>query len=102
MIHQPKYAKDDSGYYKCCGYQALTVSNTAVGPTVPAGTRMARVFFRVATVRLQLDGTDPVATVSGVPHYDGYEEFYSHLELATMKLIREGANDATVYFFYYA
>lgn len=102
MLHQPKWAKDDAGYYKCCGYQALTVSSTAVSPTIPAGTRMARVFFRTDTVRLQLDGDDPVAGSSGIPLFDGYEEFFSIRELETMKLIREGANDATVYFLYYA
>ncbi len=102
MIHQPTYAKDSHGYYKPGGYEALTVGATKVSPTPPAGTRMARAFFRDGTVRLRMDGTDPVGGSSGVPIFDGYEEFFSIFELNAMELIREGAEDGTVYFLYYS
>jgi hypothetical protein len=101
MIQQPIYANDAHGYYKPCAQEELTVDDTVRSPTPPQGTRMARVMFRVDTVRLTLDGSDPVGGSDGIPIYDGYEEFYSIFELQAMKLVREGANDGTVYFIYY-
>jgi hypothetical protein len=102
MIWQPRHANDDHGYYKPGGYQALTVSTSVVSPTIPAGTRMAKVYFRDHTVRMRMDGTNPNGT-TGIQMHDGYEEFYSKFELAAMKLIRDSTEtqDATVHFQYY-
>ncbi len=101
MIFQPKFAADDQyAYYKVMSQQALTVSSVAVGPTVPQGCRMARVYFRGGRVRLMLNGTNPVSGSTGITFDDGYEEFFSKVELATMKIIRE-TEDATVHFVYY-
>lgn len=101
MIVQPKHAADPSHYYKPVAYQALTVDATVRSPTVPAGVRMAQVFFRVATVRMTLHGVDPVAATTGITLGDGYEEFFSVLELSTMRLVREGATSGEVHFLYY-
>lgn len=101
MIIQPKHAQDPSHYYKPASLQKLTVDDTVRSPTIPAGARAAKVFFRVATVRLTMDETDPVAGTTGIPHYDGYEEVYSIFELQVLRLIREGATSGEVYFQYY-
>ena len=47
-----------------------------------------------------LNGTNPVSGSTGITFDDGYEEFFSKVELATMKIIRE-TEDATVHFVYY-
>lgn len=101
MIVQPKHASDPSHYYKPVAYQALTVDDTVRSPTVPAGVRMAKVFFRVATVRMTLHEVDPVATSLGVTLSDGYEEFMSIAELNNLRLVREGATSGEVHFIYY-
>lgn len=101
MINQPKYAADDQySYYKVMSQQALTVSSSVVAPTVPQGCRMAKVYFRGGRVRMMLDGSNPASGSTGITFDDGYEEYFSKVELAGMKLIRE-TEDATVHFVYY-
>lgn len=46
------------------------------------------------------DGSNPASGSTGITFDDGYEEFFSGMELANMKLIRE-TEDATVHFVYY-
>lgn len=101
MIVQPKSSADPSDYYKFMSQQALTVDGTVRTPTVPTGCRMAHVFFRKGTVRMTMNGVDPVALTTGLTLFDGYEEFYSHLELAVMKFIKEDTDDGEVHLFYY-
>ncbi len=100
MIQQPKWANDPSHYYRPTSYEALTVDATVRTPTIPQGTRMAKVYFRTGPVRITWHGVNPTSSL-GVPMYDGYEEFYSVVELAAMRLIREGTDNAEVHFVYY-
>lgn len=101
MIFQPKYAGDHQySYYKVVSQQALTVSSSVVGPTIPQGCRIAKAYFRGGRVRVMFDGSNPASGSTGITFDDGYEEFFSGMELANMKLIRE-TEDATVHFVYY-
>lgn len=101
MIIQPKWHQDPAGYYKPLSQQILTVDGTVRSPTRPVNARVARVFFRLETVRVTFDGNNPVATSVGVPFSDGYEEVLSWLELDAMKLIRDGGTSGEVHFIYY-
>ena len=101
MIIQPKWHQDPAGFYKPLSHQILTVSSSVVSPTRPVNARIARVFFRLETVRVTFDGVNPVAATTGVPFSDGYEELLSLHELDAMKLIRDGGTDAEVHFIYY-
>lgn len=102
MIQQPKYDGDPRhGYYKPLSYQALAVTTGAVvTPTIPETTRMAKVFFRGGITRITLHAAGTPAAAVGVPFSDGYEEFFSRIELDTLKLITETEN-AEVHFIYY-
>lgn len=101
MIIQPKWNQDPAGYYKPLSHQILTVDGTVRSPTRPVNARVARVFFRLETVRVTFDGNNPVAATTGVPFSDGYEEVLSWLELDAMKLIRDGGTSGEVHFIYY-
>lgn len=81
------------------GYQQLTVSNSAVGLTVPPGSVRCVIVIENNAVRWRDDGTDPTASI-GVPmnptdnmNYDG--------ALAKLKLIRSGSADAVANIAYY-
>ena len=100
MIDQPLYASDPSRYYKPVHYEELTVDGAVRTPTVPAGCRMAKAYFRGGNVRITLHSVDPTSSL-GVPFYDGYEEYFSLRELEVMRLIREGSTNGTVHFIYY-
>lgn len=102
MIVQPKNSADPCQYYKPIGQQALTVDGTVRQPAVPPGCRMAHIFVRKGTVRMTMNGVAPVAATTGITLFDGYEEFWSHLELAVVKLIKEDVEDGEVHCIYYA
>lgn len=87
--------------YKPLSYEVLAVSSTAVGPaSIPAGARIARVFFRLNTVRVSVvAGLLPTASTL-ISFADGYEEIFNRYELDNFKAIRESA-DAEIHFTYY-
>ena len=84
------------------GYQQLTVSSTAVGLTVPAGSKYALLKLNDANLlRWRDDGTDPTASV-GMPLPDQADEFFYTGKLARIKFIRSGGTDAVLNCSYYA
>lgn len=86
---------------KARGYQKLTVSNTAVGLTVPNTFAPGYALIRIvgANVMYRDDGTDPTTT-DGVPVYDGDVLHYDG-PLTAVKFIRQGSTDATAHISYY-
>lgn len=73
--------------------QTLTVSTSVVTLTVPTGATHALASIEGADVRAWEDGTNPTAT-SGLLLVAGTVVEFDNL--ATLKLIRAGATDATV------
>jgi hypothetical protein len=105
MIGQPKYDGDVHGYYTpmtgdAGAYEDLSIDGTVRSLSPPTGCRMARLYFRGANIRLTFHGVNPSAG-AGIPIYDGYEEWFSYKELATMKFIREGSTNGEVHAVYY-
>lgn len=47
----------------CTGYQQITSLSSAVGLTVPSGTRWAKIQAETQNVRWRADGTNPTASV---------------------------------------
>jgi hypothetical protein len=84
------------------GFQMLTVSNAAVGLTVPTSGFPTYALIQCETnpVRWRDDGTNPTASVGnllsvgGVLKYDG--------PLANFKAIRQGGADGTLSVSYYS
>ena len=81
------------------GYQQLTVSNSAVGLTVPTGALTALIQCEGAGVRWRDDGTDPTATVGSIIYqtvtlpYEG--------TLSRFKVIRSTGADSIINIAYY-
>jgi hypothetical protein len=86
--------------YQITGYQALTVSNSAVGLTVPAGSGMAVAVLETAAVRLRQDGTNPTSTV-GTPLTSGTQVVLCGGELSASKFIRSTGTDGVLHVHYY-
>ncbi len=84
------------------GYQQLTVSSTAVAPTLPSGKQIQLMVITVETanVRWRDDGTDPTASV-GMPIWLNQTPFAFNGDISRIKFIRQGATDATVNITYY-
>ena len=82
------------------GYQQITVSTTAVGLTVPAGTRMAIAVIEDQPLRYRDDGTDPTATVGTVIKADNSISICGSA-LGAFKAIRDGGTDAVLSVNYY-
>ena len=78
--------------------QQLTVSNTAVGLTVPDGAKVARIQVLDFNVRSQDDGTDPTSS-TGIREFAD-TEFYYVGDLTAIKFIRE-TSDAELNVAYY-
>ena len=83
------------------GYQKLTVSNTAVGLTIPINSNRALIVVETASIRWRDDGTSPTST-------DGIQIFQNQsLELdggkclSQFKAIKTGDTDATLHINYY-
>lgn len=92
------------GAINCTGFEALTVSNSAVGLTVPSGTHKALIVCESAGVRCREDGTDPTATTGAlIRDGDVVEYMDSNWEstLNTVRFIRDGGTDATLNVHYY-
>lgn len=84
------------------GYELLAIDGTVRTPTIPdAKVRLARIFFRAGTIRMTLDGTNPVGGSVGIPFFDGYEDNFSRSELNVIKFIREGSVNGEAHIVYY-
>lgn len=77
-------------------HQQLTVTETAVGLTVTAGTSYACISIADAAVRLRLDGTDPSGTV-GFLATNGQELIlYGEDTLNDIKFFADTSTDAVL------
>lgn len=83
------------------GFQALTVSSTALALTVPSGAVRAIVVVEDQPVRWRDDGTDPSATVGFLQPATTRFELYGKQSLDNFKIIKDGATDAAVGVVYY-
>ena len=92
------------GGINCKGFQALPVSTTAVGLTVPSGSHKALIVCEGADVRIREDGTSPTSSV-GTLIEDGdivpYMDYNWESVLGTVEFIRDGGVDATLNIHYY-
>jgi hypothetical protein len=84
------------------GYQQLTVSSTAVSPTLPTGAQVQLMVIvgETANVRWRDDGTSPTASV-GMPLLADQPALAFNGDIARVKFIRQGATDATLNIAYY-
>lgn len=82
------------------GFEALTVSTTAVNLTVPSRSEMAIIAIEVADIRYRDDNTAPTATV-GVLIRDGGTILVCGDSLTRIQLIRDASVDATAHVSYY-
>lgn len=88
------------GQRKPAGYEALTVSSTAKGGTIPTGATGALITVESADVRWRDDGVAPTATV-GNPITAGDPPFFYTGDLSALRFIRQSTTDATVHLNYY-
>jgi hypothetical protein len=84
------------------GYQQLTVSSTAVAPTLPTGAQVQLMVISVETanVRYRDDGTNPTASV-GMPLWLNQPPFSFNGDISKIKFIRQASTDAVVNITYY-
>lgn len=82
------------------GYETITVSTSAVGFTVPAGTLLAVVMVETDAIRYRDDGTDPTSSL-GMPVTSGGSLVVCPNQLSRIRFIRSGANDASLKVSYY-
>lgn len=87
--------------------EAMTVSSTAAGPTesvyAPEDEEPATyAFVTVAgdTIRYRTSGGDPTSSVGHEVVSGGYFEVYGASNVANLRMIRSGSNDAEVYITY--
>jgi len=83
------------------GYQQITVSTTAIGLTIPAGTIRAIIGVELQPLRYRDDGTNPTSTVGFLKQANDYFEINGPLALANFMAIRSDASDATLNIIYY-
>ena len=81
-------------------FQQITVSNSAVGLTVPKEARMAAITVENQPLRYRDDGTDPTASVGVLLKADASMSVFSH-SLGTIKFIRQGGSDSKINVSYY-
>jgi hypothetical protein len=84
-----------SGIMRPKGFQALTVSTTAVGFTIPSGSEMAITYQELADVRWRDDGTAPTSAV-GILSTNGNQMIVCPGSLSLIKFIRTAGVDATI------
>lgn len=84
---------------RALGFQALTVSSSAVGFTKPVGASFALIRSETADVRWRDDGTNPTATVGALLAANESLEYDGPLD--AIKFIRTGGTDATLGIHYY-
>lgn len=93
-----------SANINCVGYEEVSVTDSAVGLTVPTAAHRAIIKCAVADVRLREDGTDPTSSV-GVPLANGdiakYMDHNWQSALGAVKFIRTGGTSATLHVHYY-
>ena len=81
---------------KPLGFQKLTVSDSAVGLTVPLNANRALIVVEDATIRWRDDGSDPSTTV-GTPLLQNQSMVLDHEDsLAAFKAIRDDSTDAVL------
>jgi hypothetical protein len=85
---------------KAIGFQALTVSSTAVGLATPNAAEMAITSQELADVRWRDDGTDPTAG-AGVYNPSGSGLIICQRSLATIRFIRAASTDALISVVFY-
>lgn len=83
------------------GFQAFTVSSTALALTVPSGTTRAIVTVEDQPLRWRDDGTDPTSTVGFLEPATSRFELYGYSSLQNFKMIKDGATDSEVGVVYY-
>ena len=84
---------------KALGFQALTVSSSAVAPTIPAGTDYVIARCETANVRWRDDGTAPTAGVGFLLQVGETLNYDAHG--GELQFIRTGGTDGSVTFSYY-
>lgn len=82
-------------------YEQVTVSNSAVGLTVPSGAVRAEFVVEDQPLRYRLDGTSPTATVGTLAKADKSFEIYGEAALEAFEAIRDGGTDANLSVHYY-
>jgi hypothetical protein len=89
-------------YYSPIGFQKLTVSNLAVGFTLPASpvTRAAILTVETDAIRFRLDGSDPDASSGHIVAKDDSLELTNVQMVQNFKAIRV-TNDATLNITYF-
>jgi len=88
-------------YAKPCGYQQLTVADTAVGLTVPPGASRAVLTVQDQPLRWRDDGTVPTASV-GMPVVAAVTfELNSKASLNAFRAIRSTGSSAVLNISYY-
>lgn len=83
-----------------CGYQQLTVGNSAVGLTVPLGASRAIIGVETQPIRYRNDGIDPTASVGFHVANGTTFEIDSREGILALKLIR-ASSDSIVNITYY-
>ena len=78
------------------GFEALTVSTTAVGLTPTTGATQAEITVDGADVRVRSDGTDPTATVGHLILDGAAVSLSSAKDIAAFRTIRDAGANATL------
>ncbi len=87
-----------SGAYRVVGHQTLTVSNSAVSPTIPATTAAMIVRINDTTLRWDAVGGTPTAS-DGKTEDPGTELLFdASEELANFSAIRKSGTDSEIDF----
>ena len=95
--------------FRATSHQTLTVSNTAVGLTLPTDGSVvegAEITFKNATVRWRIDGDPNAPTASdGKASGPGTDfetiRIFDHEDLSSIRFIREGSVDAQLDIVYF-
>lgn len=87
------------------GYQTgLTVSNSAIGLTIPSGIRPNYAFITTENnqIRFRVDGTDPTSSEGHIVDPGSTIELVDEEQIRKFKAIRTGAADAIFRITYFA
>jgi hypothetical protein len=87
--------------YNVVGFESLTVSNSAVGLTLPTGAKSFVGKLETADIRARGDGTAPTASV-GVLIETGEVMVLADSEVNRSRFIRVGGSDGTLQGHYYS
>lgn len=86
---------------KPLGYQQLTVADSSVGLTVPAGAQRAVLDVEAQPLRWRDDGTDPTATVGTLRAAGDVITLYGPESIEQFRAIRSGETSAKLNIAYY-